>query len=259
MVSEALYAPTGRLVAGLTQRGRRPSSFPLFPAMTRVGVASKFRLPAITPNEWHGRPVAACRKATSTLARTALSNTLFSPQVAGYSFKESRILDDFDIINIHWVAHFLAPHTVAEFLATGKPVIFTLHDMLAFTGGCHYSAGCQGYRETCTPCPQLNEDVLNLAAWTVDRKRRLFRATNACAVAPSRWLADCAAESGVFAPENISTIPNAVEIDLFRPTRKQIAKESLGIDPSVKTLISVPRTTVNIARVSISSSRCCIA
>lgn len=228
---------TRRLVAGLTQRGHEAIIISVVPGHDPCGIGVEVS-PARDHTERVARAASRClQKSYIDARRTALSNTLFSPQVAGYSFKESRILDDFDIINIHWVARFLAPHTVAEFLATGKPVIFTLHDMLAFTGGCHYSAGCQGYRETCMPCPQLNEDVLNLAAWTLDRKRRLFRATNVSAIAPSRWLADCAAESGVFAPENISTIPNAVEIDLFRPTGKQIAKESLGIDPSVKTLL----------------------
>ncbi len=228
---------TRRLVAGLTQRGHEAIIISVVPGHDPCGIGVEVS-PARDHTERVARAASRClQKSYIDARRTALSNTLFSPQVAGYSFKQSRILDDFDIINIHWVAHFLAPHTVAEFLATGKPVIFTLHDMLAFTGGCHYSAGCQGYRETCVPCPQLNEDVLKLAAWTLDRKRRLFRATNVSVIAPSRWLADCAAESGVFAPESISTIPNAVEIDLFRPTRKQIAKESLGIDPSVKTLL----------------------
>jgi glycosyltransferase involved in cell wall biosynthesis len=228
---------TLRLVAGLSERGHEATVISLAPGHDPGGIGIE-ALPARDDGERLARAAGGyLQNAYIGARRTALSNTLFSPQVAGYSFKESPLLDDFDVVNVHWVARFLAPHTAAEIVATDKPVVFTLHDMLAFTGGCHFSAGCQGYRASCTPCPQLKGDVLDLAAWTLAEKRRLLRPTAVAAITPSHWLAECAARSGVFAPERIRTIPNGVEIDLFRPTRKHAAKASLGIDPGVKTLL----------------------
>lgn len=228
---------TRRLVAGLSQRGHEAIIISLAAGRDPYGIGIEDSQARDSTERIAQAANVILQSCYIDARRTARSNTLFSSQVAGYSFKENRILDEFDIFNIHWVAGFLAPHNVVEFLATGKPAILTLHDMLNFTGGCHYSAGCHGYRDRCTPCPQLDDDVLNLASWTLDQKRRLFQADNVAAIAPSRWLADCAARSGVFAPENIFVIPNAVDTDVFRPTRKPIAKESLGIEPSIKTLL----------------------
>ncbi|MBM4201101.1 MAG: glycosyltransferase, partial [Gammaproteobacteria bacterium] len=169
--------------------------------------------------------------------RTALSNTLFSPEIAGYSFARCDALDAFDIINIHWVPGFIAPHNLESILGLGKPVVLTLHDMAAFTGGCHYSAGCGRYREDCSPCPQLEHDILQLARWTLGTKRRLLRHNNLFAVAPSSWLAACASASGLFQPGNVEAVPNGIETDIFAPHEKTAAKAALGIDPDVKTVL----------------------
>ena len=51
------------------------------------------------------------------------------------------------VINLHWVAGgFLQIETLAKF---GKPIVWTLHDMWPFTGGCHYSQGCDRYISAC--------------------------------------------------------------------------------------------------------------
>ena len=228
---------TRRLVAGLRQRGHEAMLISLTPNQDPAGIGVE-PLPVRTAFEQVAQAAGGYLQRNYLDARrTALSNTLFSAQVAGYSFTESTLLDDFEIFNIHWVTHFLAPHNVAAFLKTGKPVVLTLHDMATFTGGCHYSAGCKGYRETCTPCPQLRRDELNLTSWTLEQKRHLLRSDNLFAITPSRWLAECAAESGLFGPGCISAIPNSVETDLFRPAEKQAARVALGIDAGVKTLL----------------------
>ena len=46
-----------------------------------------------------------------------------------------------DIINLHWVcSSYLQIETLAKL---NKPLIWTLHDMWAFTGGCHYNQECE--------------------------------------------------------------------------------------------------------------------
>lgn len=170
--------------------------------------------------------------------RTEVSNTFFSAQVAGYHLAGHPMIDQFDIINVHWVARFLAPHNLRQLAERGHPpVVHTLHDMAAFTGGCHYSAGCRGYLEHCDPCPQLRDDVLGLTRWTLMQKRAHGTAPRVAAIAPSRWLAQCARESRVFADEQVFTIPNALDTDIFRPTETPFAKQLLGIDPNVKILL----------------------
>ncbi|MEB3295435.1 MAG: glycosyltransferase, partial [Synechococcales bacterium] len=56
-----------------------------------------------------------------------------------------------DIINLHWTGSgFVNIATLPQLAKTLKvPLVLTLHDMWAFTGGCHYSDGCDRYRQSC--------------------------------------------------------------------------------------------------------------
>jgi hypothetical protein len=49
------------------------------------------------------------------------------------------------VINLHWVAG-LIDYLKAPQIFKNKAVVWTLHDMNVFTGGCHYSHDCQRYK-----------------------------------------------------------------------------------------------------------------
>ncbi|MGH8570941.1 MAG: glycosyltransferase, partial [Gammaproteobacteria bacterium] len=68
-------------------------------------------------------------------------------------------------------------------------------------------------------------------------KRRLYAEPNVTAVAPTRWLGGCAAESGVFREGGVTVIPNSIETDVFVPGAKEVAKAAIGLDPGIKTLL----------------------
>jgi glycosyltransferase involved in cell wall biosynthesis len=144
-----------------------------------------------------------------------------------------------DIINLHWVARYQSPLTLRRLFALGKPVVWTLHDQGAFTGGCCYSAGCEGYRQDCTPCPQLADDPFGLPAAILKDKAELFAGANLTIVAPSRWLATCAARSMLFKGLKVEVIPSSLDTDAFSPLPKAEAKQSLGLDAQVVTLLFV--------------------
>src|SRR5215813_4758357 len=94
--------------------------------------------------------------------RSILSDTLFTAQSRGYDLAHLDWLRGYDVLNLHWVESFLNPEGIAGLIGLGRPIVFTLHDMAGFTGGCHYAAGCGEYVRECAPCPQLNEDVCAL-------------------------------------------------------------------------------------------------
>jgi hypothetical protein len=73
--------------------------------------------------------------------RTDISNTLFSLPYPGYDISGSPLVQNADIINLHWVSQFQSLVTLKHIFALGKPVVWTLHEQGAFTGGCHYSSG----------------------------------------------------------------------------------------------------------------------
>jgi glycosyltransferase involved in cell wall biosynthesis len=171
--------------------------------------------------------------------RTDVSDTLFSLPYPGCDLTALPPVQTADIINLHWVARYQSPLTLRRLFAAGKPVVWTLHDQGAFTGGCCYSAGCERYRQDCVACPQLADDPLNLPAATLKDKAEMFAGANLTIVAPSRWLAACAMRSRLFKGLRVEVIPSSLDTDVFSPLPKAEAKHSLGLDAQIVTLLFV--------------------
>jgi glycosyltransferase involved in cell wall biosynthesis len=227
-----------RLVKGLRARGHHVDIFCLDASRGDPDSASVRRIPLeAAAADFVDALQQIAREETTGGNRTELSNTFFSLPLTGYRLTELGSLATYDAINIHWVAQFLSIGGIAEMATLGRPMLFTLHDMLAFTGGCHYSAGCRGFTEGCAKCPQLAQDPYGLPAIMLAAKRRLRRYDNLAAVAPSRWMRDCAADSGVFAPDRCFHINNAIEAEIYHPIDKAEAKASLGIAPDARTIL----------------------
>ncbi|MBE9178293.1 glycosyltransferase [Oculatella sp. LEGE 06141] len=169
--------------------------------------------------------------------RTYLSNTLFSLPYPGYDLSQRSEIADADVINLHWVALSQSPITLQKLFALGKPIVWTLHDMWAFTGGCHYSAGCYKYTKDCSNCPQLAHDPCNLAAAILEDKLKCLAEANLTIVTPSQWLAHCAKSSQLFKDKRVDVIPYGLEADVFVPSPKQQAKQAIGIHPDTITLL----------------------
>jgi len=140
-----------------------------------------------------------------------------------------------DVISISWVAHFLSVRMIAKMLNNRKPVVWTLYDQNAFTGGCHYSAGCDHYKEECKHCPQLRgSSWLSHRVWR--RKKRLWNAKKLTVVCPSRWLADCAARSSLMHEARIEVIPSGVDVSVFRTRPKHECRRAFKL-PMDKKLV----------------------
>ncbi len=169
--------------------------------------------------------------------RTDVSNTLFSLPYPGYDISRSPLVREADIINLHWISDFQSPVTLNQIFALGKPVVWTLHDQWAFTGGCHYSAGCEGYGTGCNQCPQLAEDPFFLPQTILHDKEELFKNANLTIVTPSRWMGRCARESRLFKSLRVEVIPNSLETGLYSPIPKEQAKERLELPADTVTLL----------------------
>jgi glycosyltransferase involved in cell wall biosynthesis len=169
--------------------------------------------------------------------RTDISNTLFSLPYPGYDISRSPLVQNADIINLHWVSQFQSPVTLKHVIALGKPVVWTLHDQWAFTGGCHYSSGCEGYQNSCKECPQLTEDPFSLPEALLHDKEDIFQNANLTIVTPSRWMGRCAGESRLFKPLRVEVIANSLETDLYSPLPKDQAKKRLEIPDDAVTFL----------------------
>lgn len=140
-----------------------------------------------------------------------------------------------DVVNLHWLNNgFMQIETLAKLK---RPLVWTLHDMWPFTGGCHYDQGCDRYQTHCHTCPQLGSTRskdLSYRIW--QRKVRAFKSLNLTVVTPSQWLKDCVQSSALLGQYPVECIPNGIDPERYRPMEKRIAREALGL-PLDKRLI----------------------
>jgi len=106
-----------------------------------------------------------------------------------------------------------------------------------FTGGCHYSSVCKKYEDNCLGCPQLKNDKYNIPNIVLSEKIKYFSGKDITVISPSKWLADCAKKSTLFKNFRIETIPNSIETELFKNIDKKDAKNDLGINKEIITIL----------------------
>lgn len=136
--------------------------------------------------------------------------------------------EQIDIVHLHWVTGGFVPVPALRRMA--RPLVWTLHDMWPFTGGCHYAGDCCGYLSSCGRCPQLgSESARDLSRFSNWRKRRGYRNLDLVAVAPSRWMAECARSSSLFGEFDIKVIPNGIDLAVYRPVPQAQARSLLGL------------------------------
>lgn len=140
-----------------------------------------------------------------------------------------------DIINLHWICEaFLQVKTVAKY---SQPLVWTLHDMWAFTGGCHYNQECDRYVDSCGACPQLHSHKSwDLSRWVWQRKAKTWKDLNLTIVSPSTWLAKCANNSSLFKNMRVEVIPYGLDTQRYQPFHQQTARKILKL-PQDKQLI----------------------
>ncbi len=150
----------------------------------------------------------------------------------GYRFLKSSFLKEYDILHLHWINEgFFSLGTLDQLFDQDIPVVWTMHDMWPFTGGCHYSLECRKYETECTDCPALRCVFKGALANLMQlRKTAIYQSAELHFISPSVWLADAAIRSSILNDFRIETIPNALDISKFRPIAKAEAKKSIGVD-----------------------------
>ena len=133
-----------------------------------------------------------------------------------------------DVIHLHWVNQgMLSLKGIRKILTSGKPVVWTMHDIWPATAVCHYSRGCEQYHSQCNKCPLLPGDSLAKQVW--NRKEQLLGGQRITYVCCSNWLADEARKSALLKEQRIVSIPNAIDTRLFRPLDKQQARQTMEL------------------------------
>jgi glycosyltransferase involved in cell wall biosynthesis len=149
-----------------------------------------------------------------------------------------------DIIHLHNI-HGILPNLslLIKIDRLGIPIVWTLHDMWAFTGHCAFSLECIRYKDSGCDwhCPYPDE-FPPLKKEYVEKEfnqRKLIykKVKNLHFVTPSRWLAGEVHKSMVGSVK-VTVIPYGIDYDFFKPINKAPARESLGLSPNKKYILS---------------------
>ncbi|WP_273208822.1 glycosyltransferase family 4 protein [Runella zeae] len=152
----------------------------------------------------------------------------FSPLWTGTDISTHPLIQAADIIHLHWINFgFLSLRSLEKLFSLGKPVVWTMHDMSTFTGGCHYSRECQHYLTHCGHCPYLKHpSATDLSYRVFEKKSQLFQRANLTLVSPSEWLADLARHAASTRHLPAYAIPNSIDTQTFKPKN---TKGELGL------------------------------
>jgi glycosyltransferase involved in cell wall biosynthesis len=165
--------------------------------------------------------------------RTSISNSLLSIPYPGVNLDDNRLFETAEIIHLHWPTWAVTPRQLANWLRSGRVVFWTLHDFWAMTGGCHYPAGCEQYKTICMKCPQLSDDPGFVPNSFAEKLRMTGNGGALWIITPSEFLAQRARKSAILGGRPIASLPNAVELDVFRPPPQRDAlRAGVGIGQS---------------------------
>ncbi len=184
-------------------------------------------------------------------ARVADFCELFSPEWDAYGEEMGAQLADADLINMHWVSMFVDIPWMMGFAARSRiPLVWTLHDMNPFTGGCHYNWGCRKFETVCGACPQLTSDDPEDWSHAIQAAKLasyppMAADANLTIVTPSRWLADEARKSAAMRSLPVEVIPNSVDETVYKPVGRAFAREVIGIRPEAKVLMFISQSVAN--------------
>ena len=161
------------------------------------------------------------------LVRNNLSNPLFSLFRKGSSIDNPNISTSGSVVNhFHWTPGAIDCDSSFQ----SSPLVWTLHDMWPFTGGCHQSLRCEKFVDRCEDCPQVRKLLRNRVSASSAKKVNFINSVNSfAAVAPSDWMANTASKSQILVDKRIETIYNPVDEVFFESNKSNMSREQLGI------------------------------
>lgn len=128
-------------------------------------------------------------------SKIEISTDSFSFPQSIYKLHNHKLVKESDIINLHWISGFWDYRSFSKLKS--KKIIWTLHDMNPFTGGCHYSNNCTRYLDACSDCPFISKAKKDITKANLKYKSK-WLINNLTIVAPSEWLKECSQSSKLF-------------------------------------------------------------
>ncbi len=164
--------------------------------------------------------------------------SLFSPGMVSTPnvLQTIKALDP-DIVHLHWLSGgFISINDIGKI---GRPVVWTMHDMWPFTGGCHYDKYCGRYLNSCGSCPNLaSKRDSDISRWGFKQKEKAYsRLPSLTMVGPSRWITEEAKKSGLAHTYEAVNLPNPIDTKEFYPEDRLEARQKLNLPVDCKLVL----------------------
>ena len=167
--------------------------------------------------------------------------------IGGASIVGRPEFEEADLIHLHWVNQgFLSLGELRRILRSGKPVVWTMHDMWPCTAVCHHARECDRFHAHCHSCPQLQHPSRrDRSFWVFDRKASIYPEGNLTFVGCSRWIASEAQKSRLLAGKEVVSIPNTYNHRAFHPGEKEPARRRFTLPQKLKLLLFACQKVTN--------------
>ena len=168
---------------------------------------------------------------------------------AGYDITKLPEFQEADVIHLHWVNQgMLSLKGIQKILQSGKPVVWTMHDIWPATALCHVTLGCQHFTSQCGNCRLLpgggSSHDFSTTIW--QRKQRMLADENIYFVACSHWLESEAKRSALLKGQKITSIPNPIDTRIYKRGNKQEARQRLGLPLDKKLILFASQRVTNV-------------
>ena len=154
-----------------------------------------------------------------------------------------------DVIHLHWINQgMLSLKGIQKILQSGKPVVWTMHDIWPATALCHVTLGCERFTTQCENCRLLSgggsSNDFSTTVWR--RKQRMLAGGSIYFVACSRWLESEAKRSALLKGQKITSIPNPIDTRIYKVGNKQEARQRLGLPLDKKLILFASQRVTNV-------------
>ena len=182
-----------------------------------------------------------CRFSRKHLFEIDLANT-------GSDITRLREFQEADVIHLHWINQgMLSLSDIRKILKSGKPVVWTMHDIWPATAICHLTLTCRNFTTHCRNCRLLpgggSSNDLSTSIWR--KKEKMLEAGTIYFVACSHWLEQEAKASALLKGHKIASIPNPIDTHIYHPGDKKAARKNLGLPEDKRLILFVSQRVTN--------------
>ena len=177
--------------------------------------------------------------------------------ISGTDITRMQAFREADVVHLHWVNQgMLSLSDIRKIVRSGKPVVWTMHDIWPATSLCHLTLQCRQFTRRgidarssgCRHCPYLpgGGSAKDYSSTVWRRKQKMLAGGNVTFVACSRWLQGEAKASALLRGHLIESIPNAIDTKLFCPGNREEARREEGLPLDRKIVLFVCQRVTNL-------------